>query len=64
MSDKETSAILGLKGELKAIRAKARDLAAQNERWSELACTLKTLAGLSDAQYSRLLHAASLPSNE
>lgn len=61
MADKETAALVGLRREIKAVRATARELKAQNERWSELARTLRTLAGLSDAQYSRLLNAASLP---
>lgn len=60
MSDRE-AAVIGLKREIKTVRATVRDLKEQNARWSELACTLKTLAGLSDAQYSRLLNAASLP---
>jgi hypothetical protein len=61
MSDKETSAIVGLKHELKTVRAKVRDLASETKRWRMVADTLRTLAGLSEAQYSRLLNGASLP---
>ncbi|WP_038968023.1 hypothetical protein [Bradyrhizobium diazoefficiens] len=60
MSERET-AIIGLKREIKMVRAKARDLREQNERWRDVAKTLRQLAGLNDVQYSRLLSAASLP---
>jgi hypothetical protein len=61
MGDRETAALVGLKKEIKTVRATARELKSENERWREIARTLRTLAGLSDAQYSRLLNAASLP---
>ncbi|HZR74542.1 hypothetical protein [Bradyrhizobium sp.] len=60
MSDQQT-AIVGLKRELKQKRAEVRELQDRNTRWRELGNTLKTLAGLTEAQYSRLLNAASLP---
>ncbi|MCP2210609.1 hypothetical protein [Bradyrhizobium diazoefficiens] len=43
------------------VRAKARELKAQNDAWRDVAKTLRQLAGLNDVQYSRLLSAASLP---
>jgi hypothetical protein len=61
MSDKETSAILGLKGELKSSRAKVRELSAQNDRWRKVCATLRGLAGLDAAQFQNLLKAESLP---
>ncbi|WGS23378.1 MULTISPECIES: hypothetical protein [unclassified Bradyrhizobium] len=60
MSD-PNSAVVGLKREIKTVRAKVRELTGENERWRDVARTLRQLAGLSDAQYSRLLNAASLP---
>lgn len=60
MSDIE-AAIIGLKREIKMVRAKARELKAQNDAWRDVAKTLRQLAGLNDVQYTRLLSAASLP---
>jgi hypothetical protein len=60
MGDRE-AAIVGLKREIKSVRATARELKAQNDAWRDVAKTLRQLAGLNDVQYSRLLSAASLP---
>lgn len=60
MSDRET-AIIGLKREIKTVRATARDLKDQNERWRKVCATLRALAGLDDAQFCNLLKAESLP---
>jgi hypothetical protein len=61
MADKETAAILGLKREVQTLRQRARDLKSQNDRWRSVARTLRTLAGLPDDQFKRLLTAESLP---
>jgi hypothetical protein len=37
MDDKQTSAILGLKAELKTVRARVRELTAQNDKWRKIA---------------------------
>ncbi|WP_247497562.1 hypothetical protein [Bradyrhizobium sp. 149] len=60
MSDKETSAILGLKRELKTTRDKAR--AAQDEagRWRRIANTLRGIAGLDDGQFGNLIRSEGL----
>ncbi|WP_449380863.1 hypothetical protein [Bradyrhizobium sp. UFLA05-112] len=57
----ETAAILGLKREIKSIRAKARELSAQNESWRRVCVTLRGLAGLDAGQFCNLLKAESLP---
>ncbi|MCK1671235.1 hypothetical protein IVA89_05230 [Bradyrhizobium sp. 150] len=59
MSDRET-AIIGLKREIKTVRATARHLRDQNERWRKVCATLRSLAGLDDAQFQNLLKAESL----
>ncbi|MCC8964902.1 hypothetical protein H8A95_21950 [Bradyrhizobium sp. Pear76] len=61
MTDQQTSKIIGLKHEIKAVRAKARELRSENDRWRDVCVTLQKLAGLDDTQYGRLLQAASLP---
>jgi hypothetical protein len=61
MGDRETSAILGLKRELKLIRAKVRELSAQNRGWCRVCCTLRNVADLDDVQFKNLLKAESLP---
>ncbi|TYL87792.1 hypothetical protein [Bradyrhizobium cytisi] len=60
MSDRET-AIIGLKREIKMVRATARDLKDQNERWRKVCSMLRGVAGLDDAQFRNLLRAESLP---
>lgn len=55
MSDRETSAILGLKRELKAVRARVRELQAQNDRWRKVAQTLRKLAGIDENKLNNLL---------
>ncbi|WP_439409768.1 hypothetical protein ACNJX9_17840 [Bradyrhizobium sp. DASA03076] len=60
MSNSET-AIIGLKREIKAVRATARDLKEQNARWRKVCGTLRGLAGLDDGQFCNLLKAESLP---
>jgi hypothetical protein len=61
VTEKQTAALIGLKRELKTVRATARSLKAQNEAWRDVARTLRQIAGLDDVQYLRLLQAASLP---
>ncbi len=61
MADKEISAILGLKQEIKSLRQRARALSEQNERWRSVTRTLRSLAGLPDEQYRNLLQSQSLP---
>ncbi|MCK1542211.1 hypothetical protein IVA98_32955 [Bradyrhizobium sp. 160] len=60
MSEQE-SAIIGLKREIKTVRATARRLRDQNERWRKVCATLRSLAGLDDGQFQNLLKAESLP---
>lgn len=60
MSDRET-AIIGLKREIKLVRATARDLREQNARWRKVCVTLRGLAGLDDGQFCNLLKSESLP---
>lgn len=60
MSDKATSAILGLKAELKTVRARARELQGQTDRWRKVCATLRGLAGLDDGQFRNLLNSESL----
>jgi hypothetical protein len=62
MGDREISAILGLKSELKSSRAKVRELSDRDERWRRVCATLRGLAGLDIAQFRNLLKAESLPS--
>lgn len=61
MSDKETSAILGLKRELKTIRGTVRELKDQNGRWCNVAHTLRDIAALDEEKFRNLLRAQSLP---
>ena len=61
MTDKQTSAIVGLKREIKSVRETARELRGQNERWRKICGTLRQLAGLDDGQFRNLLKAESLP---
>ncbi|OPH83030.1 hypothetical protein B2M20_08540 [Nitrobacter vulgaris] len=61
MRDSETT-IVGLKRELKATRARARELRGQNEGWRRVAQTLRKLAGLDEARFKNLLSSESLPS--
>lgn len=60
MNDRET-AIIGLKREIKAVRATVRELKEQSERWRKVCATLRNLAGLDDGQFQNLLKAESLP---
>jgi hypothetical protein len=60
MSDKETSAILGLKRELKTTRGKLRELSGQIDRWRDVAGALRKIAGLDDKQFDNLLQSESL----
>ncbi|OAF11772.1 hypothetical protein AYJ54_07890 [Bradyrhizobium centrolobii] len=60
MTNRET-AIIGLKREIKTVRATARDLKEQNEKWRKVCTTLRGLAGLDDAQFRNLLKAEALP---
>jgi hypothetical protein len=62
MSDKEISALIAIKHELKTTRAKVRELVGQNERWKNIAQSLRKIAGLDDGQFRNLLKAESLPS--
>jgi hypothetical protein len=64
MNDKEASAIVGLKREIKAVRATARDLRDQTVRWRRVCTTLRNLAGLDDGQFKNLLQAESLSHEE
>jgi hypothetical protein len=59
--DKQTSAIVGLKREIKTVRADARELRGQNERWRKVCAMLRQLAGLDDGQFRNLLKAEFLP---
>jgi hypothetical protein len=52
--------IVGLKYELKAARAKVRELSEKNRRWHSVAQTLRKLAGLDEERFSNLLKAESL----
>lgn len=61
MSDKTTEALIGLKREIRAVRATARDLREQNARWRKVCLTLRGLAGLDDGQFRNLLSAEKLP---
>ena len=61
MGDKETTAILGLKRELKSTREKVRELNSQNGRWRTVAQMLRKLAGLDEDKFKNLLQAESLP---
>lgn len=53
----QTSAILGLKRDLKTARAHSRELKGKIDRWSGVAATLRKLAGLDEEKYKRLLEA-------
>ncbi len=59
MSDRET-ALIGLRREIKTVRATARELKDQNARWRKVCATLRGLAGLDDRQYANLLRCESL----
>ena len=61
MSERETAAIVGLKREIKSVRANARELKEQTARWRKVCATLRGLAGLDDGQFSNLLKSESLP---
>ncbi|WP_035992657.1 hypothetical protein [Bradyrhizobium sp. WSM1253] len=61
MDDKQTSAILGLKRELKTTREKLRQLNFQDHRWRRVAQTLRKLAGLDEDKFRNLLQAEHLP---
>ena len=52
--------IIGLKRELKTIRGTVRELKDQNERWRNVAQTLRKLAGLDDDKFKNLIRAESL----
>ncbi|TQF28788.1 hypothetical protein UNPA324_03325 [Bradyrhizobium sp. UNPA324] len=60
MGDRET-AIIGLKREIKTVRATARELKDQNASWRKVCVMLRGLAGLDDGQFRNLLKAESLP---
>lgn len=60
MSERET-AIIGLKRTIKEVRATARDLREQNERWRKVCVVLRNLAGLDEEKFENLLRAESLP---
>jgi hypothetical protein len=62
MNDKQTTAIVGLKNEIKMVRASARAAKSENARWRSLALTLRKLAGLDDERFNNLLRSESLPS--
>ncbi|WP_161495940.1 hypothetical protein [Bradyrhizobium japonicum] len=53
--------MVGLKREIKSVRADARELKDQAARWRKVCSTLRSLAGLDDGQYRNLLKAESLP---
>lgn len=61
MGENETSAIIGLRGEIKQVRARARELTAQNKRWRDVAQSLRKLAGIDEQKFRNLLRAESLP---
>jgi uncharacterized NAD(P)/FAD-binding protein YdhS len=61
MGDRETSVILGLKRELKTVRATTRELKSQNVRWRQVANALRKLAGVDEQKFRNLLQAESLP---
>jgi hypothetical protein len=56
----QTSAILGLKRDLKTVRANVRELRGKIDRWRDVAATLRKLAGLDEEKFQRLLEAESL----
>jgi hypothetical protein len=55
------SAIVGLKNQIKTVRAAAREAKGENARWRNLAQTLRKLAGLDDERFANLLRSESLP---
>jgi hypothetical protein len=55
------NAILGLKRELKNVRAKMREHGERADAWRRVADTLRALAGLDDEKYKNLLRSVSLP---
>ncbi|MET3299682.1 hypothetical protein [Bradyrhizobium diazoefficiens] len=61
MNEREASALVGLKREIKAVRANVRELKDEAARWCKVCSTLRGLAGLDDGQYRNLLKAESLP---
>jgi hypothetical protein len=54
-------AIVGLKLEIRTVRAKVRELTGENERWRNVASTLRKIAGLDEDRFRNLLQAESLP---
>jgi hypothetical protein len=60
MSNQET-AIVGLKGELRTIRGRVRELKDENGRWRNVAHTLRKIAGLDEVKFNNLLRSESLP---
>lgn len=60
MSNQET-AIVGLKRELKTVRGRVRELKDENERWRNVALTLRKLSGLDENKFVNLLRSESLP---
>jgi hypothetical protein len=61
VGDKQASAIVGLKREIKTVRADVRELKGQNARWRKVCGTLRGLAGLDEHKFRNLLQAESLP---
>jgi hypothetical protein len=57
----QTSAILGLKRELKTVRANVRELKGENNRWRSVAHTLRKIAALDEEKFRNLLQSESLP---
>ena len=57
----QTSALVGLKSTIKAVRETVRELRLENERWRKVAHTLRDLAALDDDKFRNLLRAQSLP---
>jgi hypothetical protein len=57
----QDAAIVGLKRELKTVRATVRELKDQNERWRSVAHTLRKIAALDEDKFRNLLQAESLP---
>jgi hypothetical protein len=61
MNDRDT-VIVGLKRELKTTREKVRELRSQNDRWRNVAQTLRKLAGLDQDKFDNLMRSESLTS--
>jgi hypothetical protein len=60
MGDRETSAIIGLKRDLKDARAKARNVADENRRWRAVAQMLKKFGNIDDQKFANVLRSESL----